>query len=155
MPCGFGRHSRLLSKFACEVISADKDKDVFSNSWHSTAPRITPVVLNAEKDLPFKESAFSAIVVVHYYTPGLIAKLSGYLCPNGLLVIESFGGHGNNWEGLPKAGQVAEDLGSGFEVILLKERIVGPKNNVSFKLVARKKIAFTAKIDVETKGISL
>lgn len=140
LPCGFGRHSLHLSQMNYQVVCADYDPDVFADRWFDASHELTPILLNAKKELPFKSESFGLITIVHFYTDELFTKMSDILQKGGLVIFESFGGQGENWRELPVKDSFKESLDGAFDILYYKEKIVGPeKINITVKLVARKR----------------
>jgi len=139
IPCGFGRHSILLSKKNCNVLCADYDPDVFRDHWFDGNHDLIPILLDARKELPFRLESFGVIIVVHFYANGLFLKLLNVLKPDGLIIFESIGGQGENWRGLPLKSEFKAGIEKYFNILHYIEKPVGPtKNNITVKMIARK-----------------
>ena len=145
MPCGFGRHAIWLAAKGFCVIAMDIDPKRTAATALLRPREIRPgsvdcLVADAEADLPYRESIFDVALVVHYYSDGIVEKMSRYLKPGGHLVFETFGAQGQNWRSLPISGATERVLNRGFEVIYLKELLAGPsKLNAVVRALARKK----------------
>lgn len=136
--CGFGRNSMYLSKVGYDVISADIDSDVFESNWHN-GYRVSPVIFDASKSYPFKQGEFAAVVCSHFYIFNMVVQISQLIADNGLLIIETFSGHGGNWLELPLKGELHENLISRFSIESYNEKAVGPnRDRASVRLIARK-----------------
>ena len=68
-----------------------------------------------------------------------MTDLDDLLINGGHLLIETFGGHGQNFLELPKANQIRKVL-KGYKLIFYDERSVGPKteNAVAVQALAQK-----------------
>jgi hypothetical protein len=97
--------------------------------------------LKAER-WPFAPSSFSAIVCIHFAMIDLVpCLLSSLFTARGRHVyVETFGGQGENFRVLPKAGQLRDLFSRHVEFKYYKERQVGPTefNSVSVTLFAQK-----------------
>lgn len=139
LPCGFGRHSLYLVGEGHKVVCADYDSDVFHDRWFECADDLTPMLLDANKEFPFKTETFGLIVVVHFYADNLFSKLRSILRIGGIVIFESVSGCGGNWVDLPAKGEVKDQLGNKFDCLIYKETLAGPmKENVTLKMVARR-----------------
>jgi SAM-dependent methyltransferase len=133
LPCGLGRNSIWLAMQGYEVVSADLNarsvqrlKELAEREQLSS---IFAVVLDARNTLPFSDGAFDLCAMVHHIAAPPIDELARIVKPAGLLVFETFGGHGENWLQLPRAGAVAEALQPHFDVLHYAERKVGPASS--------------------------
>ncbi|WP_366145864.1 methyltransferase domain-containing protein [Bradyrhizobium sp.] len=131
-PCGFGRNALALASRGYDVIAVDNDvarlKSVeVSGALQSTGSgRIVTLCADlVASRLPFRNSSFSAILCIHYPVQKVIVDLCTALKDGGWLYVETFGGQGQNYLELPKLGEIPEAL-QGFELVLCKERPVGP-----------------------------
>ncbi len=139
LPCGFGRHSLYLSQKFDTVVCADYDRDVFYDRWFDGNQSLAPIILNANKNLPFKSESFGLVAIIHFYSNELFANIRYILKPGGIVIFESFGGQGENWRELPAKDNFKESLDGAFEILYFKEKVVGPeKSNITVKMVARK-----------------
>jgi SAM-dependent methyltransferase len=154
-PCGYGRNAVALAALGCTVIGVDHDrKRLAILEQTKTAyiaanapPNITPgriLALCADlnpKTWPFAPSCFSAIVSVHFSINQLIPTFISSLEEGGHIYVETFGGHGENFRVLPRAGQLREILSREMQFKYYKERAVGPAalNKVAVTLFAQKR----------------
>lgn len=143
IPCGFGRHSLWLASLGHRVtgidISTERIDQARSSAQAQALPHMEFRVDDAERPLPFEPASFDLILVVHYVSNRLLSNVVPLLRPGGLLVYETFGGQGYNWQELPDAGAVASLLRPAFELLHYRERAVGPaKQTVAVKVLARK-----------------
>ncbi len=147
IPCGFGRHSLWLAQQGYCVVAADLDAPrvnatQIEHSQQNRAGWIGCLVADCESELPFCEAIFDMALVVHYYSERIINLVRQILKPNGYLIFETFGAHGQNWQSLPKAGVMATALKSDFEMVVLRERRAGPdKDRAVVRVMARKRLA--------------
>ena len=113
-----------------------------SGRWRKSRDwgRIFPVMADVDANLPLRAGQLDLAVAVHCSIHDNLAAIDAVLAPGGLLVYETFGGHGENWRQLPKARQLQRKLGRRFELLILEERLVGPANeqSVVVRLFARK-----------------
>jgi SAM-dependent methyltransferase len=141
MPCGDGRHSRLLASGGMDVISADLDRH---SLLRGTAAKyaddhVLAICADATRELPFADEVFDVALVVHF--PLLIALPPLIRCvrSGGLLILESFGAQGGNWVSLPFVGQIRQILSSEFALLRYEEMPVRRHpERVVLKAVARR-----------------
>jgi SAM-dependent methyltransferase len=102
--------------------------------------RIIPVLADVSSELPLSHEALDLALAVHCSVHDHLSAIEAALAPGGLLIYETFGGQGRNWQELPKGGQLRSTLKSRFEILELHERRVGPagKGHVAVKVFARK-----------------
>jgi SAM-dependent methyltransferase len=134
-PCGFGRNAVAVASRGYDVIAVDNDvarlKSVKATGaiQSSESGRIVTLCADLVADrLPFRKSSFSAILCIHYPVQKVISDLCAALEKGGWIYIETFGGQGQNYLELPKLGEIPEAL-QGFELVLCKERPVGPPSH--------------------------
>jgi len=145
IPSGEGRHSRLLASFGMRVISADLEITALTRSVeaasHACRQRVAAVRLDATKRLPFKDGIFDLVLIVHFHLQDLLSSVERLVKNDGLLIVESYGGHGENWRTLPLAGDTSAQLSDGFRLIQYKESPVRKNpEHVTVKAVGRKRI---------------
>jgi SAM-dependent methyltransferase len=154
--CGFGRNAVALALRGLSVVCVDHDADRLRQ-----LARIAPHCINDLKRpgsavgqlhpicaelnslrWPFPKNSFSAIICVHFIKIELLDLFRSSLVSGGHLFIETFGGHGQNYLDLPKAGQLHDLLSRHFNLPFYCERPVGPSGYgaVSAKLLAEKRI---------------
>jgi SAM-dependent methyltransferase len=155
--CGFGRNAVALALRGLSVVCVDRDTDRLRKLvrfWPDCINRLKRPgfavgqlhPLCAELDSsrwPFPQNCFSAIICVHFIRIELFDLFTTSLVPGGHLFVETFGGHGQNYLDLPKAGQLRDLLSDQFHLLFYRERAVGPPGHraVSAKLLARKRNA--------------
>ena len=90
---------------------------------------------------PVAPSSVSAIICIHFAMIDLVPSFISSLQMGGHIYVETFGGQGQNFRELPKAGQLRELLSKHMEFRYYKERKVGPTevDNVSVTLFAQKR----------------
>jgi len=151
-PCGYGRNALALAARGWNVIAVDNDRgrlnklvDIKAASTAETASALAGQIHVICADLspgrwPFAPSSVEAIICVHFAMLDLLPYFTSSLRTRGHIYIETFGGHGQNYLELPKAGQLRERLLGSFELKYYKERKVGPEkfNKVSATLFAQK-----------------
>ena len=153
-PCGFGRNALALAARGYHVVAVDRDIDrlrSLENSaadiLHSDRPsnacgRISSVCADLSTNrLPFAKSSFSAVICVHYPVQTIISDLDAAVQKGGHFYIETFGGQGQNYLELPKAGEIRDAL-AGYDFHFYKERQVGPRsqNSVAVRALGRKRL---------------
>jgi SAM-dependent methyltransferase len=154
-PCGYGRNAVELAARGCTVIAIDKDLQKLSTldrlkasyiAEHASTDGSAGEILTTCADLtnegwPVGRSSVSAIVCVHFVMIDLIPSFIASLRHGGYLYVETFGGHGQNFRELPKAGQLRELLSRYVEFQYYRERKVGPPgtNSVSAVLLAKRR----------------
>lgn len=139
-PCGSGRNAVALAARGCTVVGVDINRRRLmqiqpAKAWQM-ADGVSPgseigQIFTACADLkpelwPFTPSSFSAIVCIHFPMTNLVPCFISSLQSRGYIYIETFGGHGENFRQLPKAGQLKELLSKHVEFKYYKERKVGP-----------------------------
>jgi SAM-dependent methyltransferase len=126
IPSGEGRHSRFLADQGFQVISADLDMDALlrgaSVSLGLKKSTIASVCLDATKSLPFPLDTFDLVVVVHFQMDSILPQVEPVLKHGGLLVLETFGSHGENWRTLPFAGELRARFAGTFDLLEYVER---------------------------------
>lgn len=143
-PTGYGRHAHWLSQRGCAVVGVDLDAERVKSA-RQAAPVVPNEVVwkvaNLEEQSAIFDGSFDLMVCVHYFAESIIERALEALKPNGLFVLETFGGQGNNWRDLPSQGWASKAIAGRFHIVSLKENPVGPtKSNVSLRLLARKGI---------------
>jgi len=132
IPCGYGRHTRLLTERGHHVTAADIDARCVRATLDSVditqRGRIQGVILDATRNLPFKPNSIAVAVVVDYVHRGLLARLAEYVCPGGHLVFQTFGARGENWRELPKTTALAHELSPVWRKIRYNESPVRPES---------------------------
>lgn len=145
-PCGFGRNALPLADEDFSVIAVDKNLARLNSLQKSISEKtravgkVFPLCADLTKGrLPFGPRSFSAILCIHYPVQSLLADFDDQLVDGGHLFIETFGGHGENYLELPKAGEIREAL-KGYKLHFYSERSVGPtsQNAVVVKALAQK-----------------
>jgi SAM-dependent methyltransferase len=154
-PCGYGRNAVALAARGCTVIAVDKDRkrlavlDQLKVGYVAERASVgvsTGKILTVCADLtaegwPVAQSSVSAIVCVHFAMIDLIPSFISSLRTGGHLYTETFGGQGQNFRELPRAGQLRELLSRYVEFRYYKEQKVGPPeiDSVSVILLAKRR----------------
>jgi SAM-dependent methyltransferase len=154
-PCGCGRNAVALAARGCTVVAVDNDQKRLAilertkraYIAESASPNVpTGKIFTVCADLnaktwPFAPSSFSAVVCIHFAMASLIASFISSLQVGGYIYVETFGGHGENFRVLPKAGQLRNLLSGDVEFKYYKERKVGSAefDSVSVTLFAQKR----------------
>jgi SAM-dependent methyltransferase len=156
-PCGYGRNAVALASRGCTVVAVDNDRKRLAILEQTKRPyiaanatrNITPGKIFAvcadlnSKTWPFAPSRFAAIVSFHFSIIYLIPSFISALEEGGYIYVETFGGHGENFRVLPKAGQLRKLFPSDMQFRYYKERKVGPSafDSVAVTLFAQKREA--------------
>ena len=143
IPSGDGRHSRLLASYGMRVISADLDNIALARgvaAAGSLSGQIAPVRLDATKPLPFGDGVFDLVLIIHFQLKDVLPLVKRLVRSDGLQILETYGGHGENWRGLPLAGQMSTELSGEFDLVHYKESPVRKqRQHVTVKAVGRKR----------------
>jgi hypothetical protein len=75
---------------------------------------------------PYRRDSIGAIVCVHWDCRRLLPDLLRSLRKGGSLLVETFGGHGENYRSLPPSLAWRRTVESDFDVVDWSERKVGP-----------------------------
>lgn len=142
--CGFGRHALWLAGLGHSVTALDIDKNrVLTLMRHARegSGAVYPVVGDAARGLPFLAGSFDLVLVVHFVPKDLIELVAPMVRPDGHLLVETFGGHGENWRDLPAPSRFRAQVSAAFDLLDYRERPVGPNKReaVAVKLLARKR----------------
>jgi SAM-dependent methyltransferase len=123
IPCGRGRHSRLLLDLGFRVIGADLDIEALRAAVldPQAGDKFIAVQLNAMRPLPFGPQAVDLLVVVHPHSLEVLSGALKCLRVGGYLIYETFGAQGENWRLLPKPRQIPDEILAGFDALACKE----------------------------------
>lgn len=139
-PTGFGRNALAFAALGYDAVAVDNDVERLKSVERSAGD----ICLSARRSnacgrvisvctdltcgrLPFADSSFSAVLCIHYAVQRIIPDLDAALQSGGHIYIETFGGQGQNYLELPKAGEIRDAL-RGFELLFYYERPVGPSS---------------------------
>ena len=152
--CGAGRNAVALALLGKSVVCVDRDIECLRvlsaiapkyiarfKSPLSATGQLYPICADLDRlNWPFLPGQFSAITCVHFLKIDLLDCFWSALVAGGYLFIETFGGQGQNYVDLPKAGQLRDLLSTQFDLASYRERKVGPieYDAVSVKLLAQK-----------------
>lgn len=153
-PCGSGRNAVALAARGCTVVAIDRDRKRLgileqskvkyiaeSASATVSSGQVHVVCADLRADAwPIAPSSVSAIICIHFSMIDLVPSFISSLQDGGYIYIETFGGHGENFRELPKAGQLRDLFSKHVKLIYYKERRVGPRvfDTVSVTLFARR-----------------
>jgi SAM-dependent methyltransferase len=148
--CGYGRNAIYLSKFGVRVLCVDNSKESlqYIMSLESQLQDVNNqhLITTLELDLisdpwPFKKESLGSIINVHFFTPHILEGFIYSIKQGGFLLIETIGGHGDNYLDLPPYGYIKGELQNSFDIQYVKEKKVGPpqSNASTIKLFARKR----------------
>lgn len=151
--CGFGRNAAALALRGLSVVCVDQDAAHLRTIIDLAPPYIAGMKLNpnevgklhpicsrlSQSIWPFSPNCFSAIVCVHFLEVALFDFFRSSLVAGGYLYVETFGGQGQNYVNLPRAGSLRDLLSTHFRILHYRERRVGPSNcgAVSVKVFAQ------------------
>ncbi len=144
VPSGYGRHSCLLVEHGYDVIAIDADERALRHIHEGTSlgnNKLTCIVADCRADIPLATDTIFIAVVVHFISSALLQALSRIIRTGGYLIYETYGGNGDNYVTLPRPGQIAAALHPSFELLLYKEKAVGPKRNAATVKCLAKRVA--------------
>jgi SAM-dependent methyltransferase len=154
-PCGYGRNAVALAARGCTVVAVDNDRKRLvaleqvkaayiaerTSAGVSTGQIFTVCADLTAEGWPVATSSVSAIICIHFALVDLVPSFISSLQVGGYIYAETFGGQGQNFHDLPKAGQLRELLSRHVEFRHYKERKVGPTefDSVSVTLFAQRR----------------
>jgi len=139
MPCGYCRNSTFLKSKGAIVVGGEYSRNILNDNLNLTNLEICFVQLDGYKPLPFRNSVFDMVVIIHFTANGLLKTITEHIKTKGYLIFETYSGRGGNWTTLPQKGEVRNILGSNFNILTIKERLSGPeRKNASVKVFAQK-----------------
>jgi SAM-dependent methyltransferase len=154
-PSGYGRNAIALAARGCTVVAFDNDQKRLvaleqlkaayvaerTSAGVSTGQIFTVCADLTAEGWPVAPSSVSAIICIHFAMIDLVPNFMSSLQVGGHIYVETFGGQGQNFRELPKAGQLRELLSRHVEFRYYKERKVGPTefDSVSVTLFARRR----------------
>ena len=123
IPCGRGRHSRLLIELGFRVIGADLDIESLRAAVCDPkfVGRFVAVQLDAMRPLPVAPESIDLLMVIHPHSLEVLSGALKCLRVGGYLIYETFGAQGENWRLLPKSRQIPDEILSGFDALACKE----------------------------------
>lgn len=141
-PTGYGRHAYWLAQRGLSVVALDLDATRIKAARVANplvSDRIIWKVADLQKPSLIFDGTFDLMVCIHYFSSDIVRRAVEALKPKGYFILESFGGQGGNWRGLPLKGWARKCLEENFDIITLREASVGPlKKNVTLKVLAKK-----------------
>jgi SAM-dependent methyltransferase len=153
--CGFGRNAVALAVRGISVVCADRKLERLNTLARfgpkyiteklqpgCSAGKLYPALVDLNPgSWPFREGCFAGIICVHFINIDLFEMFCASLISGGYLYLETFGGHGQNFLDLPRAGQLHELLSKNFQIEFYRENKVGPigYNAVTVRLFGRKR----------------
>jgi len=141
LACGYGRNSVFLTEQGYEVVAADFCRKMLVDGWCTSNPLVRPVNLNARLPLPFVDSSFAAVIVVHFYAVGLFRNIRNMVVPGGYIFYESISARGGNANELPAPGVAQEDLVPEYTFLEHQERLIsGARSRATLRLIARRNV---------------
>lgn len=154
-PCGYGRNAVAMAARGCTVVAVDNDQKRFvsleqlkvayiaerASAGVSPGHIFTVCADLTAEGWPVAPSSVSAIICIHFAMIDLVPSFISSLQVGGHIYAETFGGQGQNFRELPKAGQLRDLLSRHVEFIHYKERKVGPTgyDSVSVTLFAQRR----------------
>ena len=90
-------------------------------------PRITQhqVDLLSEK-FDLSRSRYGLVLLVHFYSADVLAKIVRSLKPGGFLIVETIDDRGGNYLQLPRAGEVLLAIAPTIKVLSCQAKLAGP-----------------------------
>src|SRR5713101_1292539 len=87
IPCGRGRHTRMLAELGFLVVAADLDEQALRETMANAPPKgaIIPVRLDAQRPLPFRPCSIDLLLIVHAHSLEVLSRSLGCLRPGGYL----------------------------------------------------------------------
>jgi SAM-dependent methyltransferase len=142
--CGYGRNAIALACSGLSVVCVDQDFKRLKVLIHLAHRHIASGIdrklgqvwpMQAKlgpSSWPFGRNCFVDIALFEAFRSSLVE--------GGYLYIETFGGQGGNYLGLPKAGELKARLQEDFHIQFYREKKVGPAgcDAVTVKLAAKK-----------------
>lgn len=149
--CGGGRNAVLLAYLGARVIGVDRDLELTRQGLNRLRGTLFGECLGSitieECDLirdawPFGSESMGAVINVHFLHEPLIRQFLDSLKPGGFLLLETVGGHGENFRELPVAGRLRGLISENLNLLEYRERPCGPPElrRVAVKLLGTKKI---------------
>jgi SAM-dependent methyltransferase len=131
IPCGRGRHSRLLIELGFRVIGADLDIEALRAAVPDPqfVGRFVAVQLDATRPLPVAPESIDLLMVIHPHSLEVLPGALKCLRIGGYLIYETFGAQGENWRLLPKPRQIPDEILVGFDALACKETRVDKAPN--------------------------
>jgi SAM-dependent methyltransferase len=123
IPCGRGRHSRLLVELGFRVIGADLDIEALRAAVADpqVVGRFVAVQLDAMRPLPVAPETIDLLMVIHPHSLEVLSGALTCLRVGGYLIYETFGAQGENWRLLPRPRQIPDEMLTGFDALACKE----------------------------------
>jgi SAM-dependent methyltransferase len=125
---GSGRHTFLLAHYGADVVCLDRDRAALADfdtcrsvSRNHERARARYIDLVCDP-WPYGQETVGGIVCVHWPFQRLLKNFIDSLRPGGLLLLETFGGHGQNVRDLPRVGAVKSALAGRFDVLDYQRR---------------------------------
>ena len=148
--CGGGRNAVLIAYLGARVIGVDIDLQraqqglnrLRGTLFGECLDRITLLKCDLIRGAwPFGSESMGGVVNVHFLHEPLISRFLDSLKPDGLLLVETVGGHGENFRELPTAGSLRRLVGENLNLREYRERPCGPPElgRVVVKLLGTKK----------------
>lgn len=137
LPCGYGRHARVLAMLGYQVLCADiafncvgrlREQSLLSNA------ALFPIQADAQSRLPVADASMGLVVITDFVALGLLERAAALLMPGGYLVYETFSLRGQNWRELPRRGAVKGAVDGKVEMIGYRETPGGPSNESRAKV---------------------
>jgi SAM-dependent methyltransferase len=82
-------------------------------------------LLSSDFELPLGK--YSLVILVHFYSPQLIAKLISSLKPDGLFLLETIDDRRGNYHSLPHIGEIFELISGQMHVLSYQAKLAGPQ----------------------------
>jgi SAM-dependent methyltransferase len=132
LPCGLGRHSKLLIEAGFSVVAIDLDAERvrFVRSFLSSHPGPGTLLRcdsgDAENASLFSMESFDLIVMTDFYSDTALSNIAAAMKPGGYLILETYKGNGGNWHDLPHRLAIRAALSTRFGLLIYDESSVKP-----------------------------
>jgi len=129
LPCGYGRHARLLATLGYQVLCADiaaQRLTTLGKQSRRNGYPLFPIQADAHGALPVAGASLGLVLITDFVASGLLERVAELLVPGGYLLYETFSLRGQNWRGLPRRGDVRGELGHTVETLVYRETPGGP-----------------------------
>jgi SAM-dependent methyltransferase len=126
LACGHGRHARHLAALGHPVLAVDRDEAALA-TLGDIAGIETRVADLEQGAWPLGVLRFDAIIVTHYLHRPLFADLLAAVCPDGVLIYETFAeghaafGRPSRPEFLLQPGELLQRLGATLRVVAFEQ----------------------------------
>jgi hypothetical protein len=131
-----------LAELGFWVLALDLDEAASAATANTPgSASITSVVADLKRGLPCRPASVDLAASIQFPIEDKLPTIGAALKAGGSLLYETPAGHGQNWQDLPKAGQLSRALKDKYELVVYRERQVGPTTSdaVVVQLLAQKR----------------